>query len=355
MSEHLSNEMITALRDGRVPRGEIRASLRHIAECGRCRELAGAGDEAELVFSALDQPDDERHLDADEELFPFVDGTADEATRELVLSHVETCGMCRRELEDLRALHAETQRGHTGRLRKLALVAGIILVTGALGVWFAVRPKPEPLPVPPPIVEQTPAPQPVRDKREERWKQLVDASLARGSLPVSSVVATIALPQHTLRGEGEGDRAALTPMGVVIESRRPRFSWKDGRGATYVVTVYEGENEIANSGAIDRPQWQPLAPLRRGRAYLWQVRVQRGDEVSILPSPPAPQALFHILDDAAVSELAAARAAHPDDHLLLAVLSANHGLVDDAKRHLAHLRNDPNSTVRRLAERELAR
>jgi hypothetical protein len=371
MSNHLPRATIEALRRRQLPPGELPAALRHLGECDECRLLASpAVDDDARVRAALDQPDDDRHLDLDTEIIPFVDGTADEATRELVEEHMQECALCRRELDELRSVRREMGRPSRSRgWRMLAVAAAIIAVIAALIAFLLSRPEPAapmrrervqspgPVQSPPKPVPPRTAPSPERYERAE-WQALVDDALSRASLPASATAASIALPRQPLRGPGGEDDFGLSPIGVLVEADRPAFTWTAADGATYVVSVYEEDEEIANSGAIERPSWKPVRPLRRGRTYVWQVKVRQGNRISILPSPPMPQAMFHILGEDALRELAAARTAHPDDHLLLAVLSARHGLAADARRHLRLLSERPGELppdVRRLVQHELAR
>jgi hypothetical protein len=372
MSDHLPRTTIEALRRRQLPPGELPAALRHIGECAECRLLASpAVDDAERVRAALEQPDDHRHLDFDTEIVPFVDDTAEVATRELVEEHMEECALCRREVNELLSVRRETGRPSRSRVwRMLAVAAAIVAVVAALIAFLLSRPEPapamrreqvrspgpvqtpEPQPVPPRI-----APSPLRYERAE-WQALVDGALSRAALPVSATIASIAMRRQTMRGPGGEDDTGLSPVGVVVEADRPAFSWPAVEGAAYVVSVYEEDEEVANSGAIERPSWKPAQRLRRGRTYVWQVKVRQGDRISILPSPPVPQAMFHILGEEALRELATARTAHRDDHLLLAVLSARHGLTADARHHLRLLSEQPGELppdVRRLVQRELPR
>jgi hypothetical protein len=364
MNRHLGQEIIAAFRSRQLPPGKLVPALQHIADCEECRRRTQSSeDEVRLVEAALQQPDDERHLDAETELFPYVDGTADAATRELIGLHLEDCDLCRREAEELFALRRQLERvRRPRRWRVLAIAASAVLALVAAMALVLWRMRPQEAPSPPVVESPSPerrAPAPPQlttgehpRYRDAKWEGLVRETLARGSLPVAPIVAAVAQPAHTMRGPRSASGAGLVPAGVVIESDRPTFSWHPIEGATYIVTIYDGDAEIANSGAMERASWTPPRALRRGRTYVWQVKARRGEEIAILPSPPAAPALFHVISDAAARELASARAAHPDDHLLLAVLSAQHGLVADAQRHLRHLppeislRIDGNPAVR---------
>jgi len=53
-----------------------------------------------------------------------------------------------------------------------------------------------------------------------------------------------------------------------------------------------------------------------------------------MPAPPAPPAIFRIISQRERDELVRARAEAGDDHLLLALLYARAGIVDEARREL---------------------
>jgi len=58
------------------------------------------------------------------------------------------------------------------------------------------------------------------------------------------------------------------------------------------------------------------------------------------PVPPAPEARFRVVDAKTADELARARRRYADSRLVLAVLYARAGLLDDADAELARLSAD---------------
>jgi lipopolysaccharide biosynthesis regulator YciM len=64
------------------------------------------------------------------------------------------------------------------------------------------------------------------------------------------------------------------------------------------------------------------------------------------PRPPAPQAKFHVLDAAMANELAQARRVYARWRLVLGLLYARAGLLDEAEREFRALREaNPNSEL----------
>lgn len=336
---HMSLEDLARLRRREVPAGELLPLLRHLGECAECAARAG---ELDVPRTLLDG-DPGEHLDPEMQLIPYVDGELDAADREIVESHLDDCGMCRAEADDLRRLRQSMQQPRGRRWPVFAAAAAAAAVVLLLTVYRApdepaVTPAPRPritapAPLPPAIpadtVAATPSPRPAR------WQSLIEQTVKRGRLPWPSFIGELAGTGDVFRGTTEdGPSAALSPSGVVVPETRPRFSWAAREGATYVVSVFRGEEEVARSEALTTSQWTPPRPLRHGATYVWQVALTAGGETIILPAPPAPPATFRVVDAAAMRELQEVRAARPDDHLLHAVLAARAGLRAEAETSL---------------------
>jgi hypothetical protein len=90
-------------------------------------------------------------------------------------------------------------------------------------------------------------------------------------------------------------------------------------------------------------------PLARGQVYSWQVKAIRDGQEFIAPRSPAPEAKFRILDRARAAEVVRARRDY-SSHLLLGLLYARAGLLDEAEHELGALqKNNPDvAVVRRL-------
>lgn len=106
---HITAEAAERYRRGLLPPAELIAAQAHADGCEECRaRLAGAvGLDAsftkireEFSFSP-DRDEDTGHLPY-EQLMAFVDGSLDEATREIAESHMAVCVECAGDAEDLR-------------------------------------------------------------------------------------------------------------------------------------------------------------------------------------------------------------------------------------------------------------
>ena len=79
--------------------------------------------------------------------------------------------------------------------------------------------------------------------------------------------------------------------------------------------------------------------LPRGRTYTWQVVAESAGRRLVAPAPPEPDVRFRVLDASRAEALSAARSRRAS-HLVLGVLYAEAGLIDDAHRELLALHRD---------------
>lgn len=188
----------------------------------------------------------------------------------------------------------------------------------------------------------------------QQFESRVIAAITKGELEISPSVRDLKARSGVLMGEGEqGVPFALTgPVGKVVESDRPRFSWKALTGAdSYQVAIYDTDfNKVAESPILRQANWTAVTRLKRGTVYQWQVTaVKDGAEVRS-PTRPAPDARFKIIDSKSAIDLETARREAPNSSLVLGIAYANAGMIDEAEREFQSLlRKNPNSeTVRRL-------
>lgn len=231
------------------------------------------------------------------------------ARGEIGAAHAERCARCAEDIADIRALLAPPPGRHT--MRWLALAATIAAIA-LLALW---RPS-----APPATARERP-----------EWLALKTAPLTR-----PEILRELRPAAGTLRDPGAQDRRfAMQPAGSVVEWDRPQFSWPPVAGArAYRVIVFAGGAQVAGSGELPAPAWQPDRPLPRGRTYEWQVIAAMPAGERILPPPGAPRALFAVLSAPALNEIATAQRERPDDHLLLGLLYARAGVLDRAAEEL---------------------
>lgn len=336
---HVEKEMLGRLARRELAPSEIAAVLRHAGTCPECARLASRDLEAEAdLLQAMLAGDAEASAHPDhEELVAYIDGTLGAAEREIVESHLDDCPRCSTDVGDLLALRPTKPR--MTRLRT-AVIAAVAATIAAVMILLrsddAVVPAPaQKTPDPPrPVVTETTTatatPPPVVEKpryAKGEWERLVNAAIATGVLTFPKDFAP---KSDALRGADDVEKDTLHPSGIYVDETRPRLTWPARDGATYVVSIFSGDEEIAQSGPLTSTSWTPPKSLARGRTYIWQVEATRGDEREILPAPPAPPAMFRVVSARDHDELALARREHPDDHALHAVLAARAGLREDA-------------------------
>jgi hypothetical protein len=185
------------------------------------------------------------------------------------------------------------------------------------------------------------------------YQRMVKESLISQQLERSSLLAGLNRPESLLKGGSDPSEkfSVIEPVGKVLQSNRPSFVWTRLAGATgYVVEVYdEAFNPVAISPQIVGNSWI-TQPLKSGGVYSWQVKAIKDGQEFKSPRPPAPQAKFRILDGARVSELQQARRAYASSHLILGLLYAQAGLLDEAEKEFRALQkaNPDSLTVRKL-------
>lgn len=186
-----------------------------------------------------------------DEIAGYVDGTLDPISREIVATHVEDCARCRRELRDLRAFTKP-------RRRWIGWAAAAVIALAALLILVRPQPTPEL-----PTLQTNPSPLVLRGNRQPSTVNL--------------------------------EPAPLTPLGAVVTSDRPTFTWSAVPGARYRVEVFDTSfRPVAASDIVTVPQWTPPRPLPRGATYVWQVTAITPAGSITAPRPPAPEARFMI-------------------------------------------------------------
>jgi hypothetical protein len=137
----------------------------------------------------------------------------------------------------------------------------------------------------------------------------------------------------------------LSPTGKVVVSDRPTFRWRPLGGAiSYQVTITDpsaGYKEVAASPQLQDSKWTLDRPLKRGHIYTWQTIARTGDgEVK------APEAKFRTLEQAMADELAKVKKNYAGRRLVMGLLYAEAGLLDEAENELkALLAANPQSPV----------
>jgi hypothetical protein len=185
-----------------------------------------------------------------------------------------------------------------------------------------------------------------------RYRQAVKDVLKAGQVSLPPVIARLRSGSETMMSGNAGESGfnLVSPVGIVVETNRPRFRWKSFSDAVeYEVSVSDVRGEVIERGTVPDTDWRPASPLVRGRVYHWQVRAitKDGREVKS-PSVGQPDAKFKVMDQNQLDELERARKVYSSSHLVLGTIYAKAGLVNEARREFrALLAANPESQISR--------
>jgi hypothetical protein len=121
-----------------------------------------------------------------------------------------------------------------------------------------------------------------------------------------------------------------------VLSSQPVLRWTPVSDATsYVVAIFDEKfQKVAESPSINSTDWRPSEPLPIGKTLIWQVTAHTAAGSVHAPTPPEPEARFQVVAPDAVERIEKARRDFPGNSLLLAVLYAQVGALDDAEQVL---------------------
>lgn len=385
---------------------ELLAVDRHLASCDACHARL-----AEMVAGQsydLSIKEEPFHLDYEQHVAPYVDGTADEIDREIIESHIALCSQCAEDIRDLQEFRKrpavpavrdigvsrwtrwKDQWQWTPRLAAAALAVAVLIpgITATVLLWTS-RQTPQSPPQAGPVALPTTEPSPIYqydgnrkpspDPQQTReplvalndggrqitldanghssglealpsdLRRTIENVLVSRKFNLPPALFNLSESAGSLRGdvETEDTIAQLAPVRVVVESDRPVFRWRALEGATeYVVTVHDAKLRLVeNSGPVTGTEWSIPKALERGRIYSWQIRAIVAGKTVISPKPPVPDTLFKVLDQKSHEAIELAKRVQGNSHLTMAVLYWKHGLIEAAEREAqALVRTNPGST-----------
>jgi hypothetical protein len=364
---------------------------RHIAACSSCAAQCNspeyaARDLAHLREAFLPASGDTPYHLSPIEAVAYAKGTLNEIDSEIAASHLEGCEVCAGEVKR----HTVTSQPSRGfglpfvSAWPVRIAAAVLLVLGLalLMVWL-IRTSPaeqtEHLAGPQPA-SSTPAPSPASvtapatefavvledsgrkvtlDKKGElagleqlpvQIQQKLATALQGGKVQQPAALAQLESEASTLLGSASPGLPfrLVGPLGEVVRTQRPTFRWQELAGAqSYKVIVTDAKlNEVAMSPELKTTEWRIAQPLAAGGLYSWQVTALKDGVAITSPTLPAPQAKFKVLDRSNAQVLQQAERAYPNSHLVLGVLYAEAGLLDEAEQQLRLLvRANPRVTA----------
>jgi len=404
--DHLSRQTLSDYRENRLTPGEILALDDHVAICPGCREALRETKPRNRSLSKLqaslrmEDVGSSDHL-TQEECADYAKGRMDAVDVELSESHLNFCPECtlrvaglRRAVQPLSTSHApllgwlkaalaipanRTRSSRRSLVPRLALTFGLLLALVAGAAFWLQRLSSEP-----DVAIEFPrereagkdgvasAPSPTLMTLNDGGGQItLDASgrlAGVESLPASDrervktalTTQRIEIPEMVkelsassaalMGGQSTVAIALLEPIGRVIEADRPVFRWRPLSGALrYQVTITDPVNgyaEVASSPELTTTNWRADRLLRRGRVYTWQVIAYTPNGEVKGPPPEAGEARFRVLEQSKAVEIAAAGKVYAGNHLFLALVYAEAGLIDRAEVELrALLDENPGSDV----------
>jgi hypothetical protein len=364
---HLTSEQIHKYHRSELSSNEIVSVTNHLRECEVCREQTMKTDQFQKSISSLQvQLADEGHS-AYEELSDYVDSKLDPERKSFIEQHSSECEICRLQLEDMRKLQSELKVVHfqpaksEKRLNKY-LLAAILALVALMAVWLIrdlfEKTEPHIVKKPDDSIQLVDGTRRIEISKEgnilnapgipEQQVAQMEAIVKSRKLVVSEDLQTLNPKPGTLLGEDPAKNFKLkSPVGIVVLEDRPLFQWNPLSGASaYQVAVLDQDLQpVATSDRIKDQQWQPDQMLERGKVYLWQVTAFTDEGEITSPAPPAPEAMFKIVDEQKFQQIQQAKEANSPS-IVLASLYAKSGLVHEAKSELSNLkRENPDSKL----------
>jgi hypothetical protein len=264
-----------------------------------------------------------------------------------VATHLAGCRECAergRQIVDAtasaRAVRAQLEENVTSlpSPRRVYYAAAAVIAIAICGAAFWLRDR-EPVPSSPPQQLRRSGAGPVSPRAttygNADWDALVRDARSGAPLQMPAVLRAVRAQSETLRGSG-GRATNVSPANVVLETRRPRFSWPStAPDAIATVVVFAGEEEALRSEPLRASAWTPKRELSAGVTYTWEVQVETSSGLQILPAPPAPPARFHVVSAETQAELDRAR--DTNDPLLIGLVLSRAGLVEEAREALSRV------------------
>jgi hypothetical protein len=324
-SAHFTPEEFAGYRLLRLDLADILRLGDHLESCEACRGRLYA------ESGAAEELGDLRHLLSEHLGYTALEAWVQGSASGAVTAHLKECAECRAEAEDLRGFSNELRGTAVAVMPQRMVwwrgVAAAAAIVAAAVVYWGTRHQPAP-----PAIHGTAAapdsPAVVLVRTQGRFErapvldrlQTRQGVLLGGNVPASRL-------------------EAVGPIGTAVVRDCPIFRWRPlGDASQYVVSVFnEKFDRVAESPALKGSTWQPDQPLPTGVLLNWQVTAKLGDTVIHAPEPPAPEARFLVLDNAAAAEIRNAQRSRPDDALLLATIYARAGALDDAAEQVERL------------------
>jgi len=352
--EHLSFDQLARFREGALHGAELLVADDHLAVCGDCRARLQPGSRAAKNWAELGRGLRASALAAEphiafESMQAFVDGSASQADRMRLETHLLECPGCREEVDDLKSFAARLEAPPQSPARwNRYLIFGPIAAMLLAGL-FLMRPHQPPATAPALAIALRDSGNTVGLDRQGRLVgaaadgDAIAAALREGKISVN-VPEGLRTSRSVLLGRpsGESRFRVLSPVGEPVLQDTPEFRWEPVEHArAYKVQIFDPDYQlIASSPQITATSWTPDRPLTRGKRYVWQVTAIGNGPAITAPQPPDPEARFEVV---AAAEAGAIQQAA--GHLELAIRYAHAGLCREALSEIDGLGRENNGSA----------
>ncbi len=363
MTKHLSSPELQAFLARELPSAQLLEADDHLAECAACRSAleqhAGAGNAVQQLEGAFAAA--EPHLEY-EQVRLLAEGKAvsPEAVR-----HTASCHACAREVAELRQFAAEVGAMPRATVAVTPVVpnnivpmkpsiwrspllwsglaaAAVLLVIASLYHQNAIPDAANAV-----ATLHSGGAQIFVDRSgqlhgeetaSDAWRAQLAATMQTGKLEVNMPARLAGERTETMLGSPSGPPAfrLLSPVGRVLVSDSATFTVECARRREELQSDRVRRWVQKNRGEPDyeRDEVAVEDALPRGAVYTWTVTAEGGKGTVVEPAPPQSEAAFKVLEADAAAELQQAVVSHPHDALLLAVLYARAGAVDEARAQI---------------------
>lgn len=343
MSDHLSDADLRQFVTHTLPAARVLAVGDHLDACAPCRDRAArlgfaSREVLELHAALVSDP----HL-TEEQVIQYVAGELGDSEREVAARHLAACDVCAGEVDELRALEGRRRTPRWWYWAAAAVVA-LVLVPVVVSRWTPDEDQPARASLP--GLALLPA------SYAEDVRRALEVGVAD---PPSWVSESSRVETLMGRPSSGAPFELIAPVGTATLTDRPAFRWIPLDGASaYTVEVFdEVLTPVASQAGVAGTEWTPPTAFARGRTYAWQVTAHRRGESVTMPVPPEPMATFRVLEQQTADAIETVMRAEPGSHVLLGILLAQAGAVEEARAHLERVpAADPHAELaRRTLER----
>jgi hypothetical protein len=376
LKQHLSEDQILTYQERKITPEQLLEVDDHLQACESCRIRLNEKSVSVGTFESLRSglrtiaTMETDHISY-EQLEGFIDRKFDGIEQEIIQSHLEICDVCKAEEQDLRSFQTELHQKIDDRkvipfwrsrafqiFYQVAGAAAVVFVVWIAATQFQNKKsnatlsnqnrklQQKPAAGPLPLVVLSDGTSKIQLDRQGKLsglpklpssvEQQIVVTLTDQRLETPPFLKELIGKREVLLGNShdESNRfSLLSPVGTLVESDRPVFRWMPLRGADgYRLYIQDGNyNQVAVSPLIKETTWTASQALRRQTIYNWQVIAIKGVKEILSRVPPAPEAKFQILSESQLEELEKIRKASNNSHLVMGIVNAQYGLLDDAE------------------------